>query len=206
MEHFASSVFFLFDDYFQMAIDDWLEFKLKQSFQDQLLLLTDYSDPNQSIEYDLLIKEYSEKFQPESDKRIGDFFSIHTMRTFFLVQKRIEPVFINQRIKQLKYLIRQIDSLLKSKQWFSIPSNYQSSFLQPELLNNYMDIYIFMFPFLQWVSHWITFLELNYNHDDRVKRLVQRLKNDIRHTSEIYTVFKQKSANQFIDYITMTNL
>ena len=204
-EHFFSSVGFLLDDYFNCTLEEWLENKLKPSFCHQLQLLDQYIYDDHELDYVSFMKKYDDASKSYSNKNIGDYFSLRTIETVFLSHKRIDSFFIEQRIKHLSYLIRQIDALLESKQFFSVPSNYRSSFLQPEKMDDYLDIYFFMFPFLQWVSHWILFLELNFNQNEDVKQLVLQLKNDISNTQDIYDIFKKKSVPNFIEYITNVN-
>ena len=107
-----------------------------------------------------------------------------------------------KRIKHIQLLNRQIDSTLSKGFVYRVPSSYRFSFIKSELMVDFYDCYLLMFPFLQWVTHWVSFLELNYSQNLKVQTLIQRLKNDLNDTETIYSKFKENSADRFITYLT----
>ena len=68
---------------------------------------------------------------------------------------------------------------------------------------DYWDIYLLMFPFLQWVTHWQYFLRSNYCNQGElsVDRLADRLKKDLAQPENLYDKFVS-SKESFIRYIT----
>ena len=158
-----------------------------------------------SLDFNSFILPYIKTFNIDQDRdaKIGDFNLRTSLATFFLFPHDVGSFKLKQRIKHLDSLLRHIQYLADYPDYFSVPSTYQTPFLWLNKSEDYWDLYLLMFPYLQWVSHWGYFLSDNYvpQHHGLVQPLYERLAKDCQNPATLYDAFRA-SATDFIAYIT----
>ena len=69
---------------------------------------------------------------------------------------------------------------------------------------DYWDLYLLMFPFLQWVDHWAHFLSQYYVNDQypQIQQLYDLLMAEIKCPKQLYSLFADDQKDAFISFIT----
>ena len=158
-EYYELGKRFVGPEYFSMNLKAWVSTHLKPLLEQQHQHLLGYMAAAQSskeVSFLDYIKPYVNDFNLKQlgIDDLGDFFMKLSLSVFFLLPFDVCFFTISRRVRHLESLLRHIDYLLHSDTFYSVRSSYQTPFLiMPDLID-YWDIYLLMFPFLQWVTHW----------------------------------------------------
>lgn len=205
-EYYHATATFLGSEYFKGALVTWVTDYLKPLLKTQYDCLMDCKTAmmaNRSTKD--IMASYLAAFDlnRQQEHRIGEFRMSASLSVFFVLPIDLGLSEINRRICHLESLFRHMDYLVRHDDLFNVRSNYQTPFLLMPNVIDYWDIYLIMFPFLQWASHWRYFLEANYGQlqSPKINCLVERLSHDLAHPKDLYAAFIS-SEDAFISYLT----
>ena len=108
---------------------------------------------------------------------------------------------LKQRVQYLDRLQAQLTVLVTSNAFFEIQSSYKTPFLYVSDDLEYWDAQLLLFPYLQWVTHWVDFLKRHYRVYAESRDLIERLSSNLTHSQPLFESFKS-SPTEFLNYIT----
>jgi hypothetical protein len=191
------------DDYFELPLERWVREYLQPALTLQLSILNQYIESKKMDKTIKLDDIFSKKFGRQFlDVDSGDYISMVTVDCIFLSPHQFNST-IHHRIRQLNYIIRQLNVMLDRQTLFDISSSFNFAFLRSENIPDFYDAHLLMFPFLQWITHWVDFLEFYYCDYPAVQKIIKKLKVDLKSPKELYYLFQQSPHEQLIKYLTI---
>tara|TARA_A100001015_G_scaffold274948_1_gene331779 strand:+ start:2649 stop:4241 length:1593 start_codon:yes stop_codon:yes gene_type:complete len=208
IEYYDAVMRFVGRQYTQLPLLDWINEYLVPQLDLQKTCLIDYVDrltehTTGTFDFDAFIHPYIQSFQlDQATVGLGELKHQTSLATLFLFPHDVPIYQLNERISHIDYVLRQIQSLLHHGDLFLVSRTYQSPFLKMDDITDYWDVHMLLFPFLQFVSHWVYFVTTNYAGFDHqtVSQLLHRFTKDLSDLEPLYKRFKQ-SSDAFIDYL-----
>ena len=107
---------------------------------------------------------------------------------------------LNDRIKHIRFVLRQLEQCIAKDDWFYVSGSYNTSVLYMVDSYGFWDAPVLLFPFLPWVTQWFGFLQDYYGMlmgKHHCFNMIQQL----HHVNELYEVFKE-CPEQILQHLT----